>query len=80
MYIIAIAWLYVVTLMAASEKTLTAGLLTFVFYGLLPCALLLWILGVNHRRFKKHQQSLQQEFLLEEEVSKQDSADTNRNQ
>lgn len=75
MYIIAIAWIYVVTLMAATEKTVAAGLLTFVFYGLLPCALLLWILGINHRRFKKHQKS-----LLEEEVSDQDSADTNRNE
>ena len=75
MYIIAIAWIYVVTLMAATEKTVTAGLLTFVFYGLLPCALLLWILGVNHRRFKKHQKS-----LLKEEVSGQDSTDTNRDE
>ena len=75
MYIIAIAWIYVVTLMAATEKTIAAGLLTFIFYGLLPCALLLWILGVNHRRFKKHQKS-----LLEEEVSDQDSADANRDE
>ena len=51
MYIIAIAWLYVVTLMAATEKTITAGLLTFIFYGLLPCALFLWVLGVKHRRY-----------------------------
>lgn len=75
MYIIAIAWIYVVTLMAATEKTIAAGLLTFIFYGLLPCALLLWILGVNHRRFKKHQKS-----LLEEEVSDQDSTDANRDE
>ena len=80
MYIIAIAWIYVVTLMAATEKTVAAGLLTFVFYGLLPCALLLWILGVNHRRFKKHQKSLHQESSLEEKVSNQDSADTDRDE
>lgn len=73
MYIIAIAWLYVTILMAATEKTITAGLLTFMFYGLIPCALLLWILGKNHRRHIKYKQS-----LLEEEVSDQDGADTNR--
>lgn len=72
MYIIAIAWLYVTVLMAATEKTITSGLLTFVFYGLLPCALLLWILGVKHRRHIKNKQ-----VSLEEEVSKQDSADPN---
>jgi biotin transporter BioY len=75
MYIIAIAWLYITLLMAATEKTITAGILTFIFYGLLPCALLLWILGVNHRRFKKHQKS-----LLEEEMGDQNSADTNRDE
>jgi len=75
MYIIVIAWLYVTVLMAATEKTITAGLLTFMFYGLVPCALLLWILGVNHRRFKKHQKS-----LLQEEVGEHDSTNTNRDE
>ena len=75
MYIIVIAWLYVTVLMAATEKTIAAGLLTFMFYGLVPCALLLWILGTNHRRYIKHKQS-----LLEEEVSNQNSADTNRDE
>lgn len=62
MYIIAIAWLYVVILMAATEKSLAAGLLTFIFYGLLPCALLLWILGVKHRRRYKGRQLLEQDI------------------
>ncbi len=75
MYIIAIAWLYVVTLMAATEKTVAAGLLTFIFYGLLPCALLLWILGVKHRKFKKLSQQTKSE-LIEQSMSKPNSADT----
>lgn len=62
MYIIVIAWLYVVILMAATEKSLAAGLLTFIFYGLLPCALLLWILGVKHRRRYKGRQLLEQDI------------------
>lgn len=72
MYIIAIAWLYVTVLMAATEKTITSGVLTFMFYGLLPCALLLWILGVKHRRFIKDKKP-----LLENDVCDPDSADTN---
>lgn len=75
MYIIAIAWLYVVTLMAATEKTITAGLLTFVFYGLLPCALFLWVLGVKHRRHIKHKK-----LLLEDDVGNPDSTNANRNE
>lgn len=58
MYIIAIAWLYVVILMAATEKSITAGLLTIIFYGLLPCALLLWLLGTKHRRRNRQKQLL----------------------
>lgn len=50
MYIVAIAWLYVTLLMALTEPNIVAGLLTFLFYGLLPCALLLWIVGTPQRR------------------------------
>ncbi len=52
MYVIAIAWLYVTVLMAATEPNLTAGVLTFVCYGLLPLALLLWLFGTPQRRRK----------------------------
>ncbi len=68
MYIIVIAWLYVVILMAATEKSITAGLLTFIFYGLLPCALLLWILGAKHRR------RYQNKSLLKQDTSSPDSS------
>jgi hypothetical protein len=50
MYVIAIAWLYVTVLMAATEPNLTAGVLTFVCYGLLPLAVLLWLFGTPQRR------------------------------
>ena len=43
MYIVAIAWLYVAILMAATEATLVAGLLTLLFYGVAPLALFLWL-------------------------------------
>ena len=76
MYIIAIAWIYVVVLMATTEKNITAGALTFIFYGLLPCALLLWILGRNHRRHKLHQKSLEAEALSDENVHDTDSTNT----
>jgi hypothetical protein len=45
MYIVVIAWLYVVVLMAFTESSITAGVLTFLFFGLFPCALLLWLFG-----------------------------------
>lgn len=53
MYIVAIAWLYVTLMMAITEKNLVAGAMTFLFYGVLPLALVLWLVGVPRRRMRK---------------------------
>ena len=45
MYIVAIAWLYVVLMMALTERSIIAGVLTFVFYGVAPLAVVLYVLG-----------------------------------
>ncbi len=74
MYIIAIAWLYVTFLMAATEQSLTAGILTFFFYGLMPCSLLIWILGTSQR--KRKQNALHEEVLFQEELSQPDRTDS----
>jgi hypothetical protein len=49
MYIVAIAWLYVTLLMAATEPNLVAGVMTFLVYGFFPLALLLWLFGGPRR-------------------------------
>jgi hypothetical protein len=49
MYIVVIAWLFVVLMMAITEKSVTAGVMTMLLYGLAPCALLLWLIGTPHR-------------------------------
>ena len=50
MYIVAIAWIYVVLLMALTEPSWVAGLATFFLYGLAPLALFLWLVGTPQRR------------------------------
>jgi hypothetical protein len=55
MYLIAIAWFYVVLMMAVAEAvssrgTLLGALVTFVLYGLLPVSLLMYILGTPGRK------------------------------
>jgi len=55
MYLVAIAWLYVAILMAVAEAThstgtLLGGIITFVLYGLLPLALVLYVMGAPARR------------------------------
>lgn len=53
MYIIAIGWLYVTVLIAANEASVVAGVISFVFYGLLPCSILLWMSGSKVRRQRR---------------------------
>ena len=53
MYVIAIGWLYVTLLMAATEANFTAGALTFTLFGALPLALFLWLFGTPQRRRNK---------------------------
>jgi hypothetical protein len=60
MYIVAIAWLYVTLMMALTESNIVTGTLTFLFYGLLPCALLLWLFGTPQRRRNRLRQISQQ--------------------
>ncbi|MFO7189922.1 MAG: hypothetical protein DIU74_009575 [Pseudomonadota bacterium] len=56
MYIVAIAWLYVAVLMAATETSFVAGVATFIFYGLAPLLIFWWIVGTPARRRRKRQQ------------------------
>jgi len=47
--IVAVGWLYVVVLMAATQDGWLAATGTLVFYGLLPLALVLYLLGAPAR-------------------------------
>ena len=55
MYIIPLAWLYVVVMMAVAEATNANGtilgaIVTFVLYGLLPIGLILYFMGAPGRK------------------------------
>ena len=60
MYIIAIAWLYVILMMAITAKTFFAGAMNFFWYGLLPCALFLWLVGTPQRKRNRLRRAAQQ--------------------
>jgi len=62
MYIVAIGWLYVVLMMALTETSVTAGILTFLFYGLAPLAILLWLLGTPARRRRLAREAVDQKM------------------
>ncbi len=55
MYLVAIAWIYVVLMMSVAEVmhpdgTLLGAIVTFVLYGVLPLSIVLYIMGARLRR------------------------------
>ena len=55
MWIVAIGWMYVVTLMAATEPTVVGGIMTFFGYGVLPFSLVFYLAGSRRRRARAAQ-------------------------
>ena len=75
MYVIAIGWLYVTLLMAATEPNLTAGVLTFAVYGAAPLALFLWLFGTPQRNRNRLARK-----PVDDVMGKDDGADARRDQ
>lgn len=87
MYIIAIAWLYVVLMMAVTEHSIVAAVLTVLLYGVAPLALFLWIFGTPARRRAAARRPQPEEEdgsvmgeAVDEVVDQHDAADAQRNQ
>ncbi|SNS75925.1 hypothetical protein SAMN06265795_10675 [Noviherbaspirillum humi] len=60
MYIIAIAWIYVVFMMAITEHSVIAGIMTFLLYGVFPLSIILYIMGTPRRkRMKAEREKMQ---------------------
>ena len=53
MLIVAIAWIYVVGLMALTETSIVAGIVTFLFYCVLPLGTLMYIAGTGKRKARR---------------------------
>ncbi len=53
MWIVAVGWIYVVALMAATEPNVVAGIMTFFGYCVLPLSLLFYITGGKRRRARR---------------------------
>ena len=50
MYIVAIAWLYVVFMMSITEQSAIAGIVTFFLYGVFPLTIVLYLMGTPQRK------------------------------
>ena len=69
MYLVVIAWLYVVLMAALVEATSTVGtvlgaVVTFVLYGLLPLSIVVYILGTPGRKRALYAQAMAERAAL----------------
>lgn len=63
MYLVVIAWLYVVLMAAVAEAVSSTGtvlgaIITFLLYGLLPLGIVVYIIGTPGRKRALHQRAL----------------------
>jgi hypothetical protein len=66
MHLVALAWLYVVLMMALAEAlapqgTLLGAVFTFLLYGVLPLSIVLYILGTPARRSARRRAAARQQ-------------------
>ncbi|WP_079214459.1 hypothetical protein [Herbaspirillum robiniae] len=72
MYIIAIAWLYVVFMMSITEQSAVAGVTTFLLYGVFPLTIVLYLMGTpqrkrNRQKMEKTKASRKEESAIDEQ-------------
>jgi len=53
MYIVALAWIYVVFMMSITENSVVAGIMTFLLYGIVPVSIILYVMGTPQRKRKR---------------------------
>ncbi|MFD2272441.1 hypothetical protein ACFS07_18125 [Undibacterium arcticum] len=70
MYIVAIAWIYVVLMMSLTETSFVAGIMTFFFmYCVLPLIIILYLMG-GSRRKRKREAMAQTDMLVAQQAKK----------
>lgn len=76
MYIVAIAWIYVVLMMSVTEHSVIAGIMTFLLYGVLPLTVILYLMGTPQRKRNR----LRAEKLLHDSTEAKTVADQKEDQ
>jgi hypothetical protein len=72
LYLIAIAWVYVVLMMSLAESSVIAGIMTFIFYCIIPLGLVLYILSSPARKRQRKMEEDAQRKISSSTPSKSD--------
>ena len=83
MYIVPIAWMFVVLLMTVAEATSTQGTVlgacfTLLLYGLLPLSIVMYLLGTPARRRARKQAEAEDTAAMQSGASIQTDGDGGR--
>ncbi|MFZ6672334.1 hypothetical protein [Undibacterium sp. Xuan67W] len=79
MYIIAIAWIYVVLMMSITEPTPVAGIMTFLMYCVLPLALFLYLWRTPARKKQRDRDVQLMKAALARDKTNADGAQSEQN-
>ena len=77
MLIVAVAWIYVVGLMAITEPNVVAGIMTFLGYCVLPLSILYYLSGSKRRRLRNQ---VKAQAAAQTEACERAAADQGRDQ
>ena len=67
MHIAAVGWIYVTLMMAITEETVIAGIMTFFLYGVLPTLIIVYLGGSPQRRRRNEEARMR--MMLERQSS-----------
>ena len=70
MHIAALGWIYVVLMMAITEDTVVAGIMTFFLYGVLPVTIIVYVGGSGNRKRRREQE--RQQAMQEQQHAERD--------
>jgi biotin transporter BioY len=66
-HIAAVGWIYVTLMMAITEETVVAGIMTFFLYGVLPTLIIVYLGGSPQRRRRNEEARMR--MMLERQSS-----------
>ena len=78
MYIVAIAWAYVILMMAVTADSLASGLATAFFLGVLPLAAFVFVADSGRRR--RRREAAASVAVADERAEQRDAADPQADQ
>lgn len=78
MHIAAVGWIYVTLMMAITEETVVAGIVTFLLYGVLPTLIIIYVSGSPQRRKRNEQARLQMMQEQQNLAQKEPNRDPNK--